>query len=333
MRLAIICAVLALGCKGKPAAEGSGGSAARPEVDWGKCEAALKKAKGLPTFARDQVIIDGCRVCGDPTPLLRWSTPAESGGPKRAAIEQAVAACDAFCDPNAKQRFFGTLDNARGTSSHVPWRNLGEICKDKVSAVPDTRLASAPLLLLDRIGRAIAGRGGETASLIADLDIAVPAVTLSSVGPALPNVDGALATPAAHQISILGDDLFVGELPHARLGATGVAVTGEYPGKAATLEQLGTSFEGKAVILAPLATPAKRVVELVAAVGDGRLYLGADAPGAPDDWVLPGMIDVALKSGGANPIIVTPDMTVQNLATELAKYAARHEPALGLVAR
>lgn len=337
MRPVLVCMIFALGCKGKatpsPGSGSGSGVTAPPEVDWVMCESALKKAKTMPTFARDQLILDGCRVCGDPTPLLRWSTATERGGPKRTEIEQALAACNAFCDPNAKQRFFGALDNARGTTSHAPWRSLGEVCKDKISATPDTRLASAPLLVLDRIGRAVAGRGGDLANLVADLDLAVPAVTVSGIGPALPSVDVALVTPQPKQVSIIGDDVFVGDLPRGRLGATGVTVSGDYPGKPAQLGQLGTAFEGKAVILAPLATPAKKIVELVAAVGDGRLYLAADAPGAPEDWVLPGMIDVALKSGGGSPITVTGEMSVQNLADELAKRAARHETSAGLVAR
>ncbi len=330
----------ALGCKGKaqpPNPTGSAGSAGSaapaPVIDWVKCESALKKAKTMATFARGQVIIDGCAPCGDPKALLDWTTLPEQGGPTRPAIEQALVACHAFCDPNAKQRFFGALDTSRGTTSRAPWRYLGEMCKEQVSAMPDARLSSAPLLLLDRIGRAIAGHGGDAANALADLDVGVPAVTITSIGPALPTVPGTLATPPAKAVSLIGDDTFTGDLPVGHLGAAGVAVTGDYPGKPATLAQVGTAFEGKAIVLAPLATPARRIVDLVAAAGDGRLYLAADAPGAPEGWILAGAIDIPLRSGGANAIKVTDEMTVENLANELAKRAARHEPAAGLVTK
>src|SRR5665213_688644 len=107
------------------------------------CRAAIAALPGTPLDARVKTILDACQVCGPWAPILDWRTPQTAGGPARAAIEHAMLGCTAYCDPNARERFLGTLDDSRGQRSRGAWRYLAEMCKGAVSAVPDARYASA----------------------------------------------------------------------------------------------------------------------------------------------------------------------------------------------
>ncbi|HSD90563.1 MAG TPA: hypothetical protein VLB44_23720 [Kofleriaceae bacterium] len=339
--------VLALAaCKGKePPKHDETGSAAPVPVDWKACDAALKSAASAPLDARPQIVIDGCKVCGDWKPLLSWATRPEDGGPKRPDIDAAMQRCG-YCDGNAKQRFLGTLDNARGTESRAPWRQLGDICKDKVSAVPDGRFVSAPYYALDRIARQAAARGGETAHLLAALELPLPAMSVAGTGVVLPELDGGVSPKIGTlAITVLGDSVFVGRLPRAKLGAVGVTVDlgpDGYPGAQVKLADLGAALGvlvGKdqtttVTLLAPHAMPAEKLVPIIAAASTvAPLYLAAAAHESPEGWQLPGAIPVALETGGSGAIVVTAEMTVQNLASELAKKAAQNLNRVGVSSR
>ena len=304
----------------------SGKHATATEVDWKACEAALRQAAAEPLDARPQHVIDGCRVCGDWQPLLDWNTPHDNGGPTRPAIENAMVACNAYCDPNAKQRFLGTLDNARGMAVRTPWRLLGELCKDKVSAVPDTRYMTAPFFALDRIGRAASARS-ELASALAAVELPLPAVSLTGAGVMLPTVASVVPTAGPLSITVLGGMIFVGKLPRGRLAATGVVVDlgpDPYPGKqvkldelAAELTRLAAGAKTPIALLAPKAMAALELAPIItAASAVAPIHLAANATGAPEGWDLPGTIPVPL-------VAPTSEMTVQDLAAELAKRAAR----------
>jgi hypothetical protein len=339
--------VLALiACKGKePAKHGETGSAAPVPVDWKACDAALTKAASAPLDARPRIVIDGCQVCGDWRPLLAWATRPEDGGPKRLDIEAAMQRCG-YCDANAKQRFLGTLDNARGTDTRTPWRQLGEICKDKVSAVPDGRFLSAPYYALDRIARQAGSRGGDTTTLLAALEMPLPAMSVAGTGVVLPELDGAVSpTVGTIGITVLGDSVYVGRLPRAKLGAGGVSVDlgpDGYPGTEIKLVDLGAALaklvgDDKTTtitLLAPHAMPAGKLVPIIAAASTAApLYLAAAAHESPEGWQLPGAIPVALDAGGPGAVVVTADMTVQNLASELAKKAAQNLNRVGVSSR
>lgn len=334
MRRALLLLVL-VACKGKSAAPGAGsGSAA--SIDWSACETALAKAAAAPLDERPALVIDGCPVCGDWMPLLDWNRPPTEGGPPRIAIEAAIAGCHAFCEPTAKQRFLGSLDAARGTETRTPWRFLGEVCKDAVSAVPDNRFMSAPYFALDRIARAAAARGGDAAKLAGALELPLPAVSVTGTGVALPSLaDGAQPTAGALAITLLGSDVYVGTLPRADLGATGITVTGNYPGDKIALADLaaalGPRVTGGATItlLAPRAMPAQALVPVIAAAAPvAPVSLAVTATGAPPGWDLPATLPASLEPGA--DVTVSADMTVQQLATEVAK---RHSPRVGIRAR
>jgi hypothetical protein len=319
-RLAVL--VLLLACKGKQPAK-----PAMYTVD-AACEAAVKQAASAPLDARPQILIDGCKVCGDWKPILDWNTPPEQGGPAHTAIDQAMLGCHAWCDANAKQRFLGTLDNARGTETRTPWRLLGETCH---SEFPEGRFVSAPFFALDRIARAVASKGGQAATDLAALELPLPPVSASGVGPVLPDVDGVVPRVGEIEITVLGDKVFVGRMPRAHLGATGVAV-GSYPGSEVELaklpEALKAAIAGDATatitVLAPHAMPAANLVPIVTAAAPiAPLYLGANAIEAPEGWTLAAAIPVQLATDGT-PVTVTPEMTVQQLAVAVAQHKGSH---------
>lgn len=336
MRAALAFALVAslAACKGdkaRPKPQAGSGSAAPLPIDWNACDHALAAASSAPLDARPQILIDGCKVCGDWTPLLRWSTPVEQGGPRGAEIEAAMARCG-FCDGNAKQRFLGTLDDARGTEARTPWRQLGDVCKDKVSAVPDTRFMSAPYYALDRIARAAGARGGDTAKKLAAIELPLPAVSVIGTGLTIPDVErGVRSNAGALQITLMADAIYVGKLPRAHLGASGVQVDmgpAAYPGEQTKLEDLPAALkklagEGDTItLLAPVATPAENLVPVIAAAATvAPVYLGVNAHDVPEGWTLVGTIPVQLTADAKPTVKVTGEMTVQNLASELAKQA------------
>jgi len=330
MRVALVGLALLAACKGKPHDDSTKAAPASYTVD-AKCEAAVKKAAAAPLDARPQILIDGCRVCGEWTPILRWNTPQQEGGPPRAAIEQAMLACHAYCDPNAKQRFLGALDAARGTDMRTPWRQLGEVCKDQVSATPDGRFLGGAYFALDRIARAIGSKGGDLATAAAGIELPLPPVSTSGVGPVLADVDGVTSKVGEIQITVLGDKVFVGRMPRAHLAAGGVTVElgpAGYPGTETELaklpEALKTAIAGDPAatitLLAPHAMPAQNLVAIIAAAAPiAPLYLAANAAEAPEGWTLAGAIPVALTTTG-DPVDVTPEMTVQQLAAAIVQH-------------
>ena len=138
-RTLVVLALLAA-CKGKHDSKGTqAGSGSAAPIQWtvdAACEKAITKAAAAPLDARPQILIDGCHVCtADWAPIVRWNTRPEDGGPARTAIEKAMLDCHAYCDPNAKQRFLGALDAARGTDMRTPWRELATVCTEQVSAL------------------------------------------------------------------------------------------------------------------------------------------------------------------------------------------------------
>jgi hypothetical protein len=293
------------------------------------------------------------------------------GGPARADLDAALHRCNAPCDTASARKMASALDTARGTENRSPWRVLGDSCKDKVSAVPDARFMSAPFFVLDRIGRAIGGRGGELAKLLAPLDIAIPAVTISGVGPTLPAGYTNVHTAGPAAITIFGPETRIGVLPRATLGPTGVTVTGNFPGElapnlAAAVAKIG---DAPIAILAPEQLPAAKVVAVIALSqrtditldpkkpGRRPMELAVGSPSAPRSWQVPATIPVALngQSGAADvrriditsgkvqdravrsdgrPVRITVDATstVADLAKELAALSGEGIAQVELVA-
>jgi hypothetical protein len=344
LRGCIVLALLFVGCKDKSSREVAPATATSA-IDWAACDAALVRARAAPLAARPQIVIDGCRVCGDWTPILRWNTPQTDGGPTRGEIEEAMLACDAYCSGEAKLKFLGTLDKARGTSARTPWRQLGDICKDQVSALPDQRFMSAPYFALDRIARAAGRRGGETARLAGELELPLPAVTVVGTGVTLPELaSGVSPEPGDLAITLLGDSVHLARLPRARLTASGVTVELDahgYPGRPLTPAQLASELADQlraspglpppsVTIVAPSAMAARALMPVIAAAAPvARVRLAALAHESPAGWPLLGTLGGTLEPGGDEPLIVTADMTVQQLAGELV---LRKQERIGIIA-
>lgn len=342
MKMAVVLVLLAA-CKGKhdeppKAAAGSNTPAPAP-IAWtvdAACGKAIEKAAAAPLDARPQILIDGCHVCTpDWAPIVRWNTRPQDGGPPRTAIEKAMLDCHAYCDPNAKQRFLGALDAARGTDMRTPWRELATVCNDQVSAQPDARFMGGAYFALDRIARAVGVVGGSSATALAGIELPLPAVSSSGVGPVLPDFAGATPSTSPYGITVLGDKVFVGELPRAHLGKTGVKVAfvdAGYPGSEAEPARLGEALrymvgddkDPSFTLLAPYAMPAQDLVPIVkTAVAVAPVYLAANAVDVPEGWSLPANIPVPLSATG-DSLVVTPEMTVQQLAGALAQHKGSH---------
>lgn len=286
----------------------------RAPVVTAECRAAIQAGPKTALDARVIVLLDACQVCGPWAPILDWRRPHPQGGPTRAEIEAAMLGCNAYCDPNAKQRFLGTLDDARGATSRAPWRWLAETCKAAVSAVPDTRYGSAPLFALDRVARAVGSAGGPDALALSQLDIPLPALSISGVGVELPRSTAVEATAPRAQITVTANDVRGGLLPVGHLTRDGVVTdyggTGEaiYPGALLAIGGAGSAGAGagsnvaltaeELVVLAPAKLPAERVADVVSRLANPRVLLGVAVDG-PDGWELVGTIAVSLRDPDA----------------------------------
>lgn len=301
--------------------------------DWDRCKAALAGAPKLPAPRRASTLIDACTPCGDWTPLLDWQKPRAEGGPTRDAIEAAMLACKAYCDPNAKQRFLGTLDAARGKHTRGPWRWLGEICKGEVSALPDGRFVTAPYFALDRIARAVAAKP-DLAPLLAAIEIPLPAVSVTGAGIELLESPTVSPDAGAAAITISDRAVQLAAMPRAKLGATGVTVVSKgepYPGVAvptakAFTTQLATIGSADPIALfAPPGLPARRVLDALALTGEHDIRLAAQIRGAPLGWELTGTVPVALRTKGATKVTLalaaSPDDAIKDAQARKAELA------------
>jgi len=274
-------------------------AAIAPDANLDACRAAAARVPGLAPSERARALIDACRPCGEWEPLLAWNTLPINGGPSRAAIERALLACKAFCDPNAKQRFLGTLDGARGQPTRTPWRLLGEICKAEVSAVPDARFMGAPYFALDRIARAL----GDPA-LLAAIELPLPALSITGVGVELPTTLMAGPVPGPTALTVDAGQILVGALPFATLSPAGLNVASDYPGTPIAAKELAAALArpalaGHAVaVLAPYALDAGRIADVVGAAGGHELRL-AVAMGNTLGWTVPGVMPIGLFVGPA----------------------------------
>jgi hypothetical protein len=330
MRFLIVLAALAA-CQGKPHdAPAPPPPPQKPIVDAGPpadanhdaCKSSVARIATLSPTQRAQALLDSCHPCGDWQALLQWNNPSDVGGPPRSAIEQAMLACNAYCEPSAKQRFLGTLDAARGQDTRGPWRALGEVCKDAVSAVPDTRFMGAPYFALDRIARAIADP-----ALLAALQLPLPALSISGVGITLPQGPLLPSDAGLGAITVDAGQIQLGTLPIAQLTPTGLHVSGDYPGTPLDAKALAAALTTPALaghpvsVLAPRELPAARIVDVIAAAGGHELRLAVGARG-PGGWSIPGSIPIALTARPAAGVRLTLDSS-PDLAIKAAKAADR----------
>lgn len=271
--------------------------------DWTvACAKALQAAAKQTPVRRLGLVIAHCQPCGEWQPLLDWNKPASDGGPTTAAIEDAMLRCDAYCSADAKQRFTGTLDAARGKAANKPWRILAESCGAAASARPDPRFASAPYFALDRIARATAGVP-TLAPLARAFELPLPPLSSTGAGFELPEAAVMKPDPGRFHVTVTQNEVHVGELPRARLGPAGIAVEHgavPYPGARVTDTMLAAALKKLApgddaiTLIAPAGMPATRVVDAIVASGGRGLVLAVAASGGPPGWTLPGIVPVSL---------------------------------------
>jgi len=289
-----------------PPSPAAAADAAAPPADWAaRCEAALAGAPKLRPVRRVEAIIDGCRPCGDWAPLLRWSTLPSDGGPKLAEIEAAMDACQAYCKPEAKIAFLGALEAARGKHTNKPWRELGEVCRDQISARGDFRYMSAPFFALDRIARGAAAHP-RLGPLLDAIELPLPPLSITGGAFVLAPSPALVPEAGPVHVTVSTTEITVGLLPRAKLGAAGVTVdAGEalYPGAsvtpkalAAALDKLAAGPDARIALIAPKGMAARRLIDVVAAAGPHKLVLAAAAAGGPEGWNLPGVVPVVLSA-------------------------------------
>ena len=230
-----------------------------------------------------------CKQCDFET-ILAWDrTPV-------AKVTAAMAACDGFCSGGAKDRFANTIEK-------TPWRYLAEFCKAPAETM---RFQSASWFVLDHLAR----RSGLSG------DIALPPLTITGAGPTLPTgTDLVPVPPGQATLSLIGDDVLVGKLPHATLDRDGIHLVADdppYPGVASTAVDPRTPV----AFVAPAGAPAGKLVDLVSRGAQGRLLESrGDLPGG---WPDLGLSPVALACDSAIKLDVADTDTIGDVAKRLA---------------
>ena len=285
--------------------------------DWAVCKAALEASPKLPPTKQVAALIDACRPCGDWKPLLEWQTLAEDGGPKTKDIEATMLGCKAYCDPNAKMRFVNGLDEARGKNNRRPWRVLGEFCKEALSSVPDARFMSAPFFALDRIARDVAARP-DGAKLLAAIDLVLPAVSVTGAGLDVPASAVTKPSAAPSQLTLTVDEIHVGALPHAKLGANGVTVTADsYPGNVVKLADLPAAFDKlpqPVLVFMPRKMSAEKLALVLATTKRRTMQLAVEATSTLPGWDQYGASPIDLV-GEVDPATLPKDKAQRLLLT------------------
>ena len=356
MRRTVLVLACLAACKphshAQPAARDAAASAA-PAIDWAACTQAL----AARTDGWEAAALHACAPC-DLATLLAWQRPAADGGPSRQAIGAAMTGCHAFCSGSAHERFMATLDAARGVD-RAPWRYLGQMCKDQVGASTEAeRFMSAPLFALDRMARAVGAHGDKPAAALAAIDLPLPPLTISGTGPTLPADlgDGIALTPGRLALTLIGTQLYLGRLPHARLDTYGIHVVASgtpYPGDAIKDTDLAAKVAAGTPlpVLALAAAPAAPLADIVAHAPRISLELAVARPPVLGDWMRVAVLPVSLvgatptRPGGVinldgpplapppavtGPIIVSlgPHATVAQLAQLLHEIKGLHQVTL-----
>lgn len=305
-------------------------------VDPSRCERTLTDAMKVPANRRAASIIEGCAPCGDWRPLLAWATPEREGGPTNQAIDAAMESCKAYCSPQAKQRFLGALAGGRDRGTRAPWRILGEVCKESVSAVPDARLSSAPLFALDRIARDAAAKPA-LAGLLEPIELALPVVSVSGVGVELPQSAVTAPDTSSIALTVTAVEARIAAVPRGKLSRDGVrmvASKGEpYPGalvkSSKELDAMIRLVDADApyvTVFAPRGMLATRVLEAIALTKPRTVMLAVAARGGPPGWSMTGTVPIGLTADVADQSfkipLDDPDPAIKTIKARGAQLAA-----------
>lgn len=332
-------------------------------TDWDHCKQALEAAPKTAPMRRIQLLLGACKPCGEWKPLLDWTKLPAEGGPTRTQVEDAMLACKAYCNSDAKQRFLGTLDKFRGSDTRGPWRFLGELCKEEVSAVPDNRYASAPWFALDRIARAV-GEKPDLAPLLDTFEIPLPVISVSGYGYELAKSPVTAPDLGPLALTVTPAELRLAVVSRAKLTKNGVVTLGKgepYPGALiktpkdldAEIAKLGAPITAgtSIAIFAPHGMSALRLLDALALTGErprptkptgwltGDVRLAVQVDGGPAGWQIAGSVPVALRTTALPDAIHVelddnPDPIIEQLKADKAKLLAviAKQPAAGSAA-
>ena len=208
----------------------------------------------------------------------------------------------------------GTVDAARGVD-RGPWRYLARMCGDaSVRRRAASRFLSAAYFAFDRMARAVGAHGGEAARARSPRSTCRCRRSRSrGSGRCCPRLAGRRDRARARggpALSLLGNQLFLGHLPHAHLDARGLHVVADgppYPGAAVTnlAAQGGAAAGGQPLlVLALAATPAIQLADAAARAPDLPLRLVVARSTALEDW--PELAALPVDLVGKRPAVRSP---------------------------
>ena len=278
------------------------------------CVTSLERATRLAPFDRAGVIVRACALCGGGfDPLLAADRAVDGERTDPAAVWAVVEACGGVCSGAAATAFRQELaELGKDHPTIRPWRTLALACPATMHADRDaSRFASGAWYALATVAdRLAAARPTMDAALRTRLDAALTELVLPL--PARSATGNPLLLPSAAQqrptpwlaISIIGDQLYLGRLPFARLQPDGLHLVGApiYPGAIVEAPALAAAVDSaiaagagftipdpptrldRPVVLAPLGSPAARVLDVVRAVGELPSYLAVTAAAPASMW-------------------------------------------------
>lgn len=304
------------------------------------CRKAFALARDAAPFDRFAILARGCPVCSvDWSPVLlanqvdQYNTTAA----KTMDVDAVVKACGGACSPSARDQFIAAFDQVKDEASvDRPWRALAKQCKGILWPAPNDRFASPGWYVLTAIGRALACDGAAGASVpvsgwsgvcggapghpgstplevAGTVQLPLPAAHINGAGILLTPATSVLRELPALQVTVMPTDVRVARPPTATLGGPDgmtVDVADNFPGAPLALDAIDTELApangGKIGLMAPIASQATRVLEVVHGIHtEAELHLEAYAPGSGGGWTdLPAMLAPKLVAPVAGPRIV-----------------------------
>ncbi len=330
-----------------------------------KQRAAMSCAEALPALpieSRDRglpALLARCPVCDvsfEPLVALSRIDPDDGPGDDTPTAEQVLAvidACGGLCSTRAREEIFDPLRQAHeGQAPSRPWRKLAEICPEAVGVDAHTlRFARGTWFALHQVVRALwsADLPTELAAArdAAVLEFPLPAYSAASTAIALPSLGGLMSWAPRIHVTIAAKEIRIGALAWVTVkdGALQLvdAPDQDYPGPAVALDQAAAAIatlratlaaaprpanaELAPVLIAPRALPARRIAEVVAAIGDGAFLAATTRMASGNAWPEPvgaAPIELVARAGaGVHTITLPATATARDLADALAAAHAQ----------
>ena len=319
--IVIAISIAGAACGGKKSSgAGSGSTASRDagaaaSADLGRCITTLERATKLPAAERAGLLVRGCGLCGRPWDSVLAADHADTGGHvDLEEIWRVVEGCGGVCTNQAAAAFRGQLaELTPGRPSTRPWRALASACGAQLHVDRTSeRFVSAAWYALAVIGDQLqlarptlpASDQARIDSALAAMLLPLPPLTPPGTGYVLPGGGLRPGTPWL-QITVTSDAVFVGRLAFAHLSPIGLQLVDggvPYPGtQLAAPGELAAAIDAQRaptappapvladrfaepVLSAPRGAPARRLLEVVAALGSHRAHLAVAAPAPAALW-------------------------------------------------